>query len=223
MSSGPTVPQRTADGSLTLFHTDLGATYHSMHGAVQESMHVFIQAGLARQEQATVDLLEVGLGTGLNLLLTWIRCYEGKCRVNYTALEPHPVHADTLHALAHAGELAWPGLHAPFVDRMCAGAGEWQPELGGLRFRRLATPAQDLNEQGAYDLVYFDAFAPATQPALWTGAVMQRMHAALRPGGALVTYCAKGEVRRTMQAAGFSVERLPGPPGKREMMRAIKR
>jgi tRNA U34 5-methylaminomethyl-2-thiouridine-forming methyltransferase MnmC len=81
---------------------------------------------------------------------------------------------------------------------------------------------QDIHEQGAYDLVYFDAFAPTTQPELWTAAVMQRMHSALRPGGVLVTYCAKGEVRRAMQAAGFSVERLPGPPGKREMMRAIR-
>jgi tRNA U34 5-methylaminomethyl-2-thiouridine-forming methyltransferase MnmC len=215
-------PHRTADGSFTLLHEELGATYHSTHGAVQESMHVFVQAGLAVVEKDEVDVLEVGLGTGLNLLLTWIRCYEGKCRVNYTALEPHPVDAPTLEALGHAEELAWPGLHAPFVERMMAPAGEWQPELGGLRFRHLPTPVQAFEATAAYDLIYFDAFAPGTQPELWTQAVMERMHHALRPGGLLVTYCAKGEVRRAMQAAGFTVERLPGPPGKREMMRARK-
>ncbi len=222
MSSARAVPQRTADGSFTLFQPELGATYHSTHGAVQESVHVFIQAGLAVMDKEPIHLLEVGLGTGLNLLLTWIRCHEGKCRVNYTALEPHPVDTATLEALGHAEELAWPGLHAPFLERMNAGEGEWQPELGGLRFRRIGRPVQDISEQGAYDLIYFDAFAPVTQPALWSLDVMRRMHGALRPGGMLVTYCAKGEVRRTMQAAGFTVERLPGPPGKREMLRATR-
>lgn len=222
MTLARAVPQRTADGSFTLLHPELGATYHSTHGAVQESMHVFVQAGLAEVDKDPVDLLEVGLGTGLNLLLTWIRCYEGKCRVNYTALEPHPVEAGTLEALGHADELAWPGLHAPFVERMVAPGEDWREEMGGLRFRRLATPVQDLAEVDAYDLVYFDAFAPGTQPELWTQPVMERMYAALRKGGILVTYCAKGDVRRALQAAGFAVERLPGPPGKREMMRARK-
>ncbi|MEZ4755643.1 MAG: tRNA (5-methylaminomethyl-2-thiouridine)(34)-methyltransferase MnmD [Flavobacteriales bacterium] len=223
MSSARAVPQRTADGSFTLLHTELGATYHSTHGAVQESAHVFVQAGLAVLNKETIDLLEVGLGTGLNLLLTWIRCFEGKCRVNYSALEPYPLDRATLEALGHAEELAWPGLHAPFLERMCGEEGAWQPELGGLRFRRLGVPVQEFSEQGTYDLIYFDAFAPSTQPALWSLDVMGRMHDALRPGGVLVTYCAKGEVRRTMQAAGLSVERLPGPPGKREMMRATRR
>lgn len=215
-------PLRTADGSLTLRHATLDEPYHSRHGAVQESTHVFIKQGLAHRDLPTVDVLEIGLGTGLNLLLTWVRCLEGKLAVNYTALEPFPLDAEQLHALGHCEELAWPGLHAPFVALMMGEEGAWQQAEGGLRFRRLSTPVQLFNEEDAYDVIYFDAFAPEKQPDMWSADVFARMFTALRPGGVLVTYCAKGVVRRTMQAAGFQVERLPGPPGKREMLRGIR-
>ncbi len=215
-------PLRTADGSLTLHIAQWDEPYHSRHGAVQESTHVFIKAGLEQVAKPTIDVLEVGLGTGLNLLLTWVRCLEGKCAVNYTALEPYPVAKEHLEALGHADELAWPGLHEPFLEVMTGAAGAWQQGIGGLRFRRLEGPVQDFAEEAMVDVVYFDAFAPEKQPDMWTEEVFRRMFRALRPGGVLVTYCAKGEVRRTMQAAGFEVERLPGPPGKREMLRATR-
>ncbi len=215
-------PLRTADGSLTLRSAQWGEQYHSMHGAVQESTHVFIKAGAEAVQKPALDVLEVGLGTGLNLLLTWVRCLEGKWNVRYTALEPFPLSKEQLDELAHCEELAWPGLHEPFVARMTAAPGEWQEPMGGLAFRRLATPVQELEEADLYDVVYFDAFSPGAQPEMWTTAVFQRMHRALRAGGVMVTYCAKGDVRRAMQAAGFKVERLPGPPGKREMLRATK-
>jgi tRNA U34 5-methylaminomethyl-2-thiouridine-forming methyltransferase MnmC len=215
-------PERTADGSLTLRSAALGEQYHSVHGAVQESTHVFIKQGLEHAGAAHVDVLEVGLGTGLNLLLTWIRCLEGKCTVGYTALEPFPLAAEQLTALDHCNELAWPGLHEPFMERMTAQRDDtWEP-LGGLTFRKLAAPVQHFAEEAVADVIYFDAFGPPTQPEMWTLDVFQRMYNALRLGGVLVTYCAKGEVRRTMQAAGFAVERLPGPPGKREMLRGKK-
>lgn len=213
-------PKRTGDGSYTLTWGE--EHYHSVHGAVAESTHVFIKAGLEALGRDHVDVLEVGLGTGLNLLLTWVRCLEGKLTVDYTALEPHPLPGEVLERLRHCDDLAWPGLHAPFMERMADRTGAWQEPLGGLRFRLLLFRAQELTAQEAYDVVYFDAFAPQHQPDMWSLDLLRRMHAALRPGGVLVTYCAKGEVRRTLQAAGFAVERLPGPPGKREMLRARK-
>jgi len=215
-------PQRTADGSLTLHSAQLGERYHSTHGAVQESTHVFIKHGLEQVGAPHVDVLEVGLGTGLNLLLTWIRCLEGKLSVRYTALEPFPVSAEQLIALDHCHELAWPGLHEPFIVRMTGEQQEPWETLGGLSFQKLPLAVQAFEAEAVADVVYFDAFGPNTQPEMWTLDVFQRMHRALRPGGLLVTYCAKGEVRRTMQEAGFSVERLPGPPGKREMLRGRK-
>lgn len=211
-------PVRTGDGSFTL---SWGAEhYHSTHGAVTESTHVFIQSGLLAVGKPHVDVLEVGLGTGLNLLLTWVRCLEGKLTADYTALEPHPLDGPTLESLRHCEDLGWPGLHAPFMERMSSPREEWHEPLGGLRFRKLGAPAQALEAADAFDVIYFDAFAPQHQPELWTEAVFARMRGALRPGGLLVTYCAKGDVRRAMQAVGLQVERLPGPPGKREMLRA---
>jgi tRNA U34 5-methylaminomethyl-2-thiouridine-forming methyltransferase MnmC len=215
-------PLRTGDGSLTLRHAALDEPYHSRHGAVQESTHVFIKHGLEHRALPVVDVLEVGLGTGLNLLLTWVRCLEGKLAVNYTALEPYPLTREQLDALAHCEDLAWPGLHAPFVDLMLGEEEVWRQAEGGLRFRRSMASVQGFSEEDAYDVIYFDAFAPEKQPEMWSADVFVRMFRALRPGGVLVTYCAKGMVRRTMQAAGFRVERLPGPPGKREMLRATR-
>lgn len=215
-------PERTADGSLTLRSAVLDEQYHSLHGAVQESTHVFIKAGLEFVGRPHVDVLEIGLGTGLNLLLTWIRCLEGKCTVGYTALEPYPLSVGLLEALDHCNELAWPGLNAPFLERMTVPRDEPWEVFGGLRFQLLQQPVQDLQVDAVADLIYFDAFGPPTQPEMWNLDVFQRMYRALRPDGILVTYCAKGAVRRTMQQAGFTVERLPGPPGKREMLRGRK-
>lgn len=211
---------RTADGSATL--TWGAEHFHSVHGAVTESTHVFIKAGLEAAGKEHVDVLEIGLGTGLNLLLTWVRCLEGKLSVSYTALEPHPLGAELINRLRHADDLGWPGLHDPFLERMASGTEEWHQPMGGLRFRRLAARVQQFEADGSYDVIYFDAFAPQHQPEMWTLEVFQRMFSALRSGGLLVTYCAKGDVRRAMMAAGFHVERLPGPPGKREMLRARK-
>jgi len=216
------VPLRTADGSFTLHSEQLTQQYHSIHGAVQESMHVFIKSGIEATGKEHLDILEVGLGTGLNMLLTWIRCIEGKNTVRYTALEPFPVGKEVLRSLAHCNDLAWPGLSEPFLERMAGTAGEWFPEEGGFLFRSRQMPVQEFREMKAYDLVFFDAFSPRVQPEMWTLEVFQGLYDTLRPGGMLVTYCAKGVVRRTMQEAGFAVERLKGPPNKAHMLRAIK-
>lgn len=213
---------RTGDGSYTLWHGTVGENYHSSHGAVNESMHVFIKAGLAMVERPVVRVLEVGLGTGLNLLLTWIRCLEGKCSVDYTALEPFPLNRDVLAQLAHCEDLAWPGLHEPFMQLMTAPEGEKQQMSGGSCFVRLGTPVAVFEAKEVFDVVYFDAFSPRHQPEMWTTEVFSKVFNALVPGGILVTYCAQGNARRNMQAAGFLVERIQGPPGKQHMTRATR-
>lgn len=215
-------PFRTADGSYTLHSEQLLQQYHSAHGAVQESMHVFIKSGIEAAGKEHLEILEVGLGTGLNMLLTWIRCMEGKNTVRYTALEPFPLGEDVLRTLAHCDDLAWPGLSEPFLERMTGTPGYWYPEEGGFLFRLLQMPVQEFRETNGYDLVFFDAFSPRVQPEMWTIEVFHGLYGALRPGGMLVTYCAKGSVRRIMQDAGFVVQRLKGPPNKAHMLRAIK-
>ena len=216
-------PFRTADGSFTLRSEVFNEAYHSVHGAVIESTHVFIKAGLdhvAEKGSTPIELLEVGLGTGLNMLLTWIRCLEGKCEVNYTALEPFPLAAATLSELSYWNDLAWPGLQEPFMELMSTV--DRRVHTGGFSFLQRSLPVQQFNERSKYDLVYFDAFGPNTAPDMWTAEVLQRVFLAMRPGGVLVTYCAKGEVRRILASIGLQVERLKGPPGKREMIRATK-
>lgn len=215
-------PYRTADGSYTLRSEIWDVFHHSVVGAVNESTHVFIKSGLEAFGKPEVDVLEVGLGTGLNLLLTWVRCLEGKNTVRYTALEPFALPIATLEELRYCEDLAWPGLHGPFIERMSNTQDDWQESMGGLTFRKLPLNVEDMDHEAAYDVIYFDAFGPNTQPELWTDEVFGLMHRALRPGGLLVTYCAKGDVRRTLQEVGFKVDRLQGPPGKREMLRAFK-
>ncbi len=223
-------PYRTSDGSYTLRSIQYDEGYHSVVGAVSESVHVFINAGLkqavqdlrTRKEDRPVRLVEIGLGTGLNLMLTWIQCLEGKCAVDYTAVEPYPLSREQIVPLAYWDDLAWPGLKEPFLDMM----DQRDPKIfdagGGLTFSMRVTPMNGMNWTGAFDLIYFDPFGPNTHPAMWAAHVFRQLHSVLRPGGILVTYCAKGAVRRTMEGAGLRVERLQGPPGKREMLRAIR-
>lgn len=213
---------RTGDGSHTLHHAQFNEPYHSLHGAVHESTHVFIKAGLEAVEARPVRVLEVGLGTGLNLLLTWIRCLEGKCSVDYTALEVYPLSREQLLRIGHCEQLAWPGLEEGFLAMMTGQEGVQHHAEADLSFTRWSTPVQQYQARSRFDVIYFDAFAPDKQPEMWTPEVFRSMHDALVPGGALVTYCAKGQVRRDMVEAGFHVERLQGPPGKREMLRAIR-
>ncbi len=213
---------RTRDGSSTLYDHALDERYHSVHGAVQESFHVFIRMGFEATVADPLRVLEVGLGTGLNMLLTWVETDLTGRVVDYTALEPFPLSPALLAEMDHAAALDLPARTVPFLDLMALKEGATAQPSPLFRFQVLATPAQELDRCAAYDLIYFDAFGPATQPGMWTLDVFQRMFKALSPGGILVTYCAKGVVRRTMQAAGFTTERVPGPVGKKEMLRATK-
>ena len=206
----------TEDGTPTLRHPVFGDTYHSTHGATGESMHVYIRQGFAASSLPHVRLLEVGFGSGLNAWLTARAAFFMNRTVAYTALEPYPVDPRTAAQLSYGADRLFMALHeapwnvpARITER--------------FRIRKIETSLQDYEFDTTFDLVYFDAFAPEKQPEMWSQELFNRLYVLLDKDGILTTYCAKGVVRRMLQTAGFTVERLPGPPGgKREILRARK-
>ena len=220
----------TADGSPTLYVPALDEHYHSHHGAAQESRHVFIAAGLVplldagrgQPGQPPLRLLEVGLGTGLNALLTLQQAQAAGAAVAYDGYETLPLPPATVAALAPQWASA-PALSQAFYQLHAAPWGEAGALAPGFLLTKIQAPVQTATlpaEQ--YDLIYFDAFAPEKQPELWMEEVFAKLYAAAAPGAVLVSYCAQGQFRRNLRAAGWLTEKLPGPPGKREMTRARK-
>lgn len=210
----------SADGSSTLYRPDLNEHYHSMHGAQQESLHVFIDAGLKRVSKNEIHILEVGFGTGLNALLTMV--HRGDRVIHYHTLEKYPVSQELIAAINYPSIVSHPAAGEWFGMMHKA---DWNREAhiaNGFYLTKMETDLLSFSAESAYDLVYFDAFAPEKQPEMWSELVFQMLYTSMRKGAVLTTYCAKGAVRRAMQSAGFDVERLPGPPGKREMLRAVK-
>jgi tRNA U34 5-methylaminomethyl-2-thiouridine-forming methyltransferase MnmC len=205
----------SSDGSLTMWVPKLDEHYHSIHGAKTESQHVFIDAGLAAINKDTVSILEVGLGTALNAKLTLEQ--KGDKIIDYYALEKFPLSPSEVSEIEEMG-------HKIEAQILAVAPSEKQEISKGFNFELSTQDLRDFNvKTPKFDLIYFDAFAPSAQPELWSEQVFKNMYNALLPGGALVTYCAKGVVKRTMKAVGFQVEALPGPPRKREMTRAWKR
>jgi len=216
----------TKDGSPTVSIPELNVTYHSIYGAVQESQHIFIKAGLLDaglfNYTGIHQILEIGLGTGLNALLTLIEADKHKNRIYYTALEPYPLDEIIIPQLCYCKQVNKPE-YIPLFEKMHTGMWEEMFELSVyFRLRKRNCRLADFFTEDLFDIIYFDAFAPKAQPELWTKEVFEKMYGLLKPGGILVTYCSKGEVRRNLIAAGFRVEKLPGPPGKREMIRAYR-
>lgn len=215
----------TEDGSHSVFVPALNEHYHSVHGAMTESMHVFIDAGFhyVVPGRTTLNILEVGFGTGLNALLTFIYAAQADVSINYFAVEPYPLNNEMLGQLnypvlqdvANAGAVFMSMHNAPF-DVASAISEKFVMQKVSERFEVSVLPVS------FFDLVYFDAFSPAVQPELWTREVFDIAAKAMKPGAVLVTYCCKGEVKRQLRAAGFDVKKIPGPPGKREMIRAIR-
>jgi tRNA U34 5-methylaminomethyl-2-thiouridine-forming methyltransferase MnmC len=215
----------TTDGSHTVAIPEMQVTYHSHHGAIRESMHVFIGAGLQPALDTfpgELSILEMGWGTGLNGLLTFQYATALPNEIHYHSLEQYPLEPEIVAALNYCDQLQAPELQPAFEQMHgCA----WNEEVKiSERFflQKIKTDLLSFQPVRRYHVIYFDAFAPTAQPELWTQEVFEKLFAALHPGGLLVTYCSKGVVRRAMQAAGFTVEKIPGPPGKREMVRAAK-
>ncbi|MDR0750705.1 MAG: tRNA (5-methylaminomethyl-2-thiouridine)(34)-methyltransferase MnmD [Tannerellaceae bacterium] len=210
--------QLTADGSHTLFVPEIDEHYHSVNGAIQESLHVFIRAGLQQAPKAELRVLEIGFGTGLNALLTLL---YADIPVTYYTVELHPLPLDVIRRLNYA-DILCPGQEDLFLSLHTA-AWDTPVQIGSLfTLHKIRGDGNTCALPGEAGLVYFDAFAPGKQPGMWNPGIFRRLHEAMAGGGILVTYCAKGSVRRMMQEAGYSVERIPGPPGKREMLRATK-
>lgn len=207
----------TQDGSHTLLSEKFGVHYHSLFGAIQESEHVFIRNGLlALKEKPEIKILEMGFGTGLNAWLTWLKTTEQP--VFYTTFETNPIteaEARNLNYPALTGERNFICLHQ--VDW-----NSWEKLSHNFHLRKINQPIETSKLPPGFDLIYHDAFDPVVQPELWNLDLLRNYYDALNPGGILVTYCAKGNVKRALREAGFVVERLKGPPGKRHMLRARK-
>jgi tRNA U34 5-methylaminomethyl-2-thiouridine-forming methyltransferase MnmC len=217
-------PVITEDGSSTLYIAALDEHYHSVHGALQESLHVFIHAGLMTKLylQNRIDILEIGFGTGLNALLTGIEADKHQKSIYYTAVEKFPLSDAMLVSLNYGSLEALENKDAFFKEiHSC----KWENETAVSPYFNLLKRKmniEDISFSDKFDIIYFDAFAPSAQPELWTESIFHKMFNSLKPDGILVTYCAKGEVKRTMKKAGFIVEALPGPKGKREMTQCVK-
>jgi len=214
----------TSDGSHSLLNEKLNETYHSVHGAIQESSHVFIQRGLEfyinRMNPVSISLLEVGFGTGLNALLTLQHNIDAKIDIRYTSLEPFPVEEEIWSMLNYTSTI---GYEEHFRQMHGSDWNRPQRITPGFEFTKLNIALQESTElSGAYDLVYFDAFAPSKQPEMWRLPVLQRIVQCMNANAVFVTYCAKGQLKRDLKALGLTVETLEGPPGKHEMVRATK-
>jgi tRNA U34 5-methylaminomethyl-2-thiouridine-forming methyltransferase MnmC len=210
----------TTDGSHSLYHPVTDQLYHSHHGAVQESMHVFIKHGYecVAGSKDHIRILEIGFGTGLNALLTQ-RMADDKT-IYYESLEYYPISANL------AEQLNYPRDNNERTFFHALHNASWNTvEMLSPQFqvhKRLLKIQDYVALDASFDVIYFDAFSPSAQPELWREKIFCAMYNSLNYNGVLVTYCSKGDVRRAMIAAGFSVEKLPGPPGKREMLRGIR-
>lgn len=212
--------QLTKDGSHTLFHSELDQTYHSHFGAIQEAYHVFIKSGfdLVRSKDK-ISILEIGFGTGLNAFITYLESLNTGQDIKYYGLEKHPITNTTWEQLNFAEQLN--------VDRntfnlihQC----KWDsPNTFSENFtlEKIQHELETFIPPTNLDLIYFDAFSPRVQPELWQVEVFRKLHNSLKPNGIIVTYSCKGDVKRAMIKAGFKIEKIPGPPGKREMLRGF--
>ncbi len=214
----------TQDGSHSLMSHTHGVPYHSKYGAVQESRHVFLTHGLFASipGKSNLSLLEVGLGTGLNAFLTLLEAEKNRWKIDYLALEAYPVSPEEARDLNYPEILGAPERKSDFMALHECG---WEEEVrlsDYFTFRKKQIRFEDFQSEPLFDLIYFDAFAPNAQPELWEEPVIRNMYKALKEGGVLTTYCAKGTFKRTAKAVGFRLESPPGPPGKREMTRGIK-
>lgn len=213
---------QTLDGSTTIHLKEWDECYHSKHGAIQEAQHVFIKNGLSLFPNQSVSILEIGFGTGLNAFISFLESSKLNQSINYVGVEAYPVNATEVLAMNYVDELNAKSQKEVF-EKMHES--KWNEKIELTAEFELTKRKQffdEIDDIEQFDLIYFDAFGYRVQPELWSTAIFQKMYTALRPGGKLVTYAARGVVKRSMMEVGFTVEKLPGPPGKREMFRASK-
>lgn len=212
---------KTSDGSHTIYVPEIDEHYHSIHGAVQESAFIFIVNGFEVCKADPLSILEVGFGTGLNALLTAIKSMTGSREVNYISIEKYPLGKKIISSLNHH---QFAGEHSREIFQLIHSS-PWDISVNICRNFNLKKIETDFTKEklsGKYDLIYFDAFGPDKQPEMWTRELFAGIASVTIKNGVLVTYSAKGEVRRSLKACGFDVTLIPGPPGKRQMIRAVK-
>lgn len=213
----------TDDGSTTIYLPEWNEQYHSKHGAIQEANHVFIKNGLSLFSNNVISILEIGFGTGLNSFITFLESEKRDLTIDYVGVEAYPVLTKEIEQLNYVSALKTNNFKDVFAKMH---EQEWEVKnkiSANFSLTKRKQFFNEINDENCYNLIYFDAFGARVQPELWTEEIFQIMYKALKKGGVLVTYSAKGSVRRAMQLVGFTVERLEGPPGKREMLRATKK
>jgi tRNA U34 5-methylaminomethyl-2-thiouridine-forming methyltransferase MnmC len=216
------MPIISQDGSHTLFSKRFGEHYHSSFGAIQESSHIFIQAALlpVGKRLKSINLFEVGFGTGLNALLAYQFALQNNIKINYYSVEAFPIDRQT------AGKLNYPELVDLSPELFLKIHSKKDSKIIVSDFFDLTvyeTSLQALHlPENLFDVVFFDAFSPESQPEMWSQETFNRIYSSMKRGGVLTTYSSKGIVKRALKSAGFSIEKLPGPPGKREFVRAVK-
>ncbi|MDG1980780.1 MAG: tRNA (5-methylaminomethyl-2-thiouridine)(34)-methyltransferase MnmD [Flavobacteriaceae bacterium] len=213
---------KTSDGSTTIHIPEWNEQYHSIHGAIQEANHVYINNGLKYKSSNEIAVLEIGFGTGLNSFMTFLATQNKELLIEYVGVEAYPILEEELLKLNYVAELGASQFAKIFeLFHSCS----WEEKHQITSHFTLLKRKQffhEIEDENKFDVIYFDAFGARVQPELWTEKIFLKMFLALKSEGVLVTYAAKGSVRRAMQSVGFNVERLPGPPGKREMLRAVK-
>jgi len=213
----------TEDGSHTIFVPALDEHYHSVHGAVNESLHIYINSGLKYHTKKEINLLEVGFGTGLNAYLSLAVAIQQNINIQYFTIEKYPLPEAEYKALNYPS-LIFPE-YSPFFLQLHQL--EWNKEqsiCSEFSIKKIHADLKTIDYKYLpfFDLIYYDAFAPGKQPEMWTHEIFEKIARHTNPGGIFVTYCAKGSVRRMLDSLGFQMERLPGPAGKKEILRGIK-
>ena len=213
---------QTHDGSTTIHIEEWDECYHSKFGAIQEAQHVFINNGLSLFENKTISILEIGFGTGLNAFITFLESQKLNQSIDYVGVEAYPISPEEVLLMNYVPVLSAENESATF-EKMHES--KWEEQIilrNDFIFTKRNQFFKDIDDIEKFDLIYFDAFGYRVQPELWSTAIFEKMYKALKPKGILVTYAARGVIKRSMMEAGFTVEKLAGPPGKREMFRARK-
>jgi tRNA U34 5-methylaminomethyl-2-thiouridine-forming methyltransferase MnmC len=213
---------KTLDGSTTIHLTEWDECYHSKHGAIQEAQHVFIKNGLSLFQNRNVSILEIGFGTGLNAFITLLESKKMQQSIDYVGVEAYPLAIDEVVLMNYVTELNASQQSAIFDKMHESNWGEKINLTADFSLTKRKQFFEEINDIDAFDLIYFDAFGYRVQPELWSTTIFEKMYKALKTNGVLVTYAARGVVKRSMIEVGFTVEKLAGPPGKREMFRAKK-
>ena len=212
----------TLDGSTTIHLPDWDECYHSKHGAIQEAYHVFIKNGLELIPQKTINILEIGFGTGLNAFITFLEAKKNNLKINYVGIEAYPVEIKEALDMNYIQELDATEFEADFVKMHETSWDVQQQLMPNFTLTKRKQFFDQIEDKNTFDLIYFDAFGYRVQPELWSTEIFKKMYEAHAESGVLVTYAARGVVKRSMQEVGFTVKKVPGPPGKREMMIAFK-